>query len=186
VTGGFSLLLLAILLGGMLSIVLYTLRTGISPMPTSWKVRRQLLPLLEPDLEGTVLELGSGWGTLAFALADRCPRARVVAFELSPLPFAVCWLRQRIAPRSNLQLLRQDFFRASFAGASVVVCYLFPGAMARLSPKLLAELPRGARIISHTFALRGWQPVRTLKVGDVYRTPIYVYVVESALNPRAG
>jgi hypothetical protein len=182
VTGTLVLLLLGLLLGGMLSIVVYTLRTGISPMPTLGKVRRELLPLLEPELQGTLLELGAGWGTLAFALADRCPQAKVVAFELSPLPFAFCWLRQRLAPRPNLELRRQDFFRASFSGASVVVCYLFPGAMARLAPKLLAELPPGARILSHTFALRGWKPVRSLVADDLYRTPIYLYTVP----PRAG
>lgn len=183
-TAAVVLALLALLLGGVLSIVFYTLRTGISPMPTLGKVRRQLLPLLPPELEGTVLELGAGWGTLAFALADRCPRARVVAFELSPLPFAFCWLRQRLAPRPNLELRRQDFFRASFTGASVVVCYLFPGGMTRLGPKLLAELSPGARVLSHTFALRGWKPLRTLVVDDLYRTPIYLY--ELPLSPPAG
>lgn len=176
-TGALVLVLLALLLGGMLSIVVYTLWTGISPMPTLGKVRRQLLPLLEPELEGIILELGAGWGTLAFALAARCPKAKVVAFELSPIPFALCWLRQRLMPRANLELRRQDFFRASFSGASVVVCYLFPGATARLAPKLLAELPPGARILSHTFALRGWKPVRSLVVNDLYRTPIYLYTV---------
>ncbi|HEX8697724.1 MAG TPA: class I SAM-dependent methyltransferase [Myxococcaceae bacterium] len=184
-SGGLSLLLLALLVAAVLSIIVYTLRTGISPMPTLGKVRRQLLPLVEPGLEGTVLELGAGWGTLAFALADRCPRAKVVAFELSPLPFAFCWLRQRLAPRPNLELRRQDFFRASFAGASLVVCYLFPGAMTRLAPKLLAELAPGARVLSHTFALRGWTPLRTLVVEDLYRTPIYLYAVEPPLTARA-
>lgn len=171
------LLLLALLLGGMLSIALYTLRTGISPMPTSGKVRRQLLTLVPADLEGPLLELGSGWGTLAFALADHCPRARVVAFELSPLPYAFSWLRQRLAPRPNLQLVRQDFLRASFSGASAVVCYLYPGAMTRLAPKLDGELAPGALVFSHTFALRGWKPLRTLLVDDLYRTPVYVYQV---------
>ncbi len=175
--GDLSLLLLALLIAGVLSIVFSTLRTGISPMPTSRQVRRLLLTLVEPELEGTVLELGAGWGTLAFALADRCPRARIIAFELSPLPFVFCWLRQRLAPRPNLDLRRQDFTRASFSNASLVVCYLYPGAMARLAPKLLAELPPGARILSHTFALRGWKPVRTLVVDDLYRTPIYLYAL---------
>ncbi len=171
------LLLVAVLLAGVASIVLHTLRTGISPMPTAPKVRRQLLSLVPPELEGTVLELGSGWGTLAFALADRCPRAQVVAYERSPLPYAFSRLRQRLAPRSNLRLVRGDFFQASFAGASLVVCYLFPGAMTRLAPKLLAELPPGARIVSSTFALRGWTPLRTLVVDDLYRTPVYLYEV---------
>jgi hypothetical protein len=177
VTEALVLLLVAILLAGMLSIVAYTLLTGISPMPTLGRVQRKLLPLIEPDLEGTILELGAGWGTLAFALADRCPRAKVIAFELSPLPFAVCRLRQRFVPRPNLELRRQDFFRVSFTGASLVVCYLFPGAMSRLAPKLSTELAPGTRILSHTFALRGWTPLRTLVVDDFYRTPIYLYEV---------
>ncbi|MDC0707769.1 class I SAM-dependent methyltransferase [Stigmatella sp. ncwal1] len=169
------LTLLALLLGGMLSIVFFTLRTGISPMPTSARVRRELLKLLPPDLEGTVLELGSGWGTLAFALADACPRAQVVGFELSPLPYAFGWLRQRLAPRRNLRFVRRDFSQVSFAGASLAVCYLFPEAMRRLAPKLAAELPPGAFILSHTFALRGWTPYRTAVAADLYRTPIYLY-----------
>ena len=171
------LLLLAVLLGGVASIVFHTLRTGISPMPTAPKVRRHLLSLIPPEQEGTVLELGSGWGTLAFALADRCPRAQVVAFELSPLPYTLSRLRPRLASRPNLRLVRQDFLRASFAGASLVVCYLFPGGMARLGPKLLAALPPGARIVSSTFALRGWKPLRTVLVDDLYRTPVYLYEV---------
>ena len=171
------LLLVALLLAGMLSIVFHTLRTGISPMPTSAKVRRQLLTLLSPEQEGTLLELGSGWGTLAFALADHCPRVRVVAFELSPLPYAFSWLRQRLAPRPNLELRREDFFQASFAGASTLVCYLFPGAMSRLAPRFATELAPGTRILSHTFALRGWTPLRTQVVDDLYRTPVYLYEV---------
>jgi len=171
------LFLVALLLGGMLSIVVYTLRTGISPMPTLGRVRSQLLPFVEPEHEGTILELGAGWGTLAFALADRCPKAQVIAYELSPLPWAFCWLRQRLAPRPNLELRRQDFFRASFSGASLVVCYLFPGAMSRLAPKLLAELAPRTPVLSHTFALRGWTPVHTILVDDLYRTPIYLYEV---------
>ncbi|WP_225409510.1 class I SAM-dependent methyltransferase [Stigmatella hybrida] len=169
------LVLLALLLGGMLSIVLFTLRTGISPMPTSGRVRRELLALLPEGLEGTVLELGSGWGTLAFALADACPQAQVVGFELSPLPYAFGRLRQWLAPRRNLRLVRRDFFHASFAEASLVVCYLFPEAMRRLAPKLTQELPRGAFILSHTFALRGWTPRRTAVTADLYRTPVYLY-----------
>src|SRR5689334_1257490 len=92
------LLLLALLLGAMLSIVVYSLRIGITRMRTSGKVRQRMLSLLPAAQEGTLLELGSGWGHLAFALADHCPRASVVAYEWSPLPYAFSRLRQRLAP----------------------------------------------------------------------------------------
>lgn len=170
-----SLAVLAAVVAAALSIILYTLRLGISPMPTSPRVRRVLLPLVPPELQGTVLELGSGWGSLAFALADRCPRAQVVAYELSPVPYAFAQLRQLLRPRPNLRLVRQDFFQAPFSEASAVVCYLFPGAMARLEPRLVQELRPEALVFTHTFALRGWTPGQTLRVEDLYRTPVYVY-----------
>ena len=58
---------------GALSVIVYTLRYGISPMPTSPRVRRVLLGLLPEDPGGPVAELGAGWGTLAFPLARRWP-----------------------------------------------------------------------------------------------------------------
>ncbi|MET0406163.1 MAG: class I SAM-dependent methyltransferase, partial [Cystobacter sp.] len=130
------LLLLILLLGAMLTIVVYALRVGITPMPTSPRVRRQMLSLLSGDERGTVLELGSGWGNLAFALADHCPQTQVVGIELSPLPHAFARLRQRLFPRSNLRFVRDDFFHASFAEASVIVCYVHREAMRRLSLRL--------------------------------------------------
>lgn len=182
-TGPFLLLLLwAVLLVGVLSIVVSTLRTGAPPMPSSPRVRRALLALLPGDTRGTVLDLGSGWGDVAFALADHCPQARVVAYELSWLPWLFSRLRQRLFPRANLTLHRGDFFGASFQDAGCVVCYLSPGIMARLAPRFAAELP-GARILSHTFGLRGWPPVRSVRLTDLYRTPVYLYEVPPRAPP---
>nr|WP_227028080.1 class I SAM-dependent methyltransferase [Corallococcus soli] len=146
-------------------------------MPSSPRVRRALLAMLPDPLQGTVLDLGAGWGDVAFLLADHRPQARVVAYELSWLPYAFSRLRQRLFPRANLTLHRADFFRASFRDATCVVCYLSPGIMARLEPRFAAELPEGAHILSHTFGLRGWTPVRSVRLDDLYRTPVYLYVV---------
>ncbi|RKH04814.1 SAM-dependent methyltransferase [Corallococcus sp. CA047B] len=171
------LLLWAVLLAGALSIVVSTLRTGAPPMPSPPRVRRALLAMLPRDTTGTLLELGAGWGGVAFLLADHCPQARVVAYELSWLPLLFMRLRQRCFPRANLTLRREDFFRASLQDASCVICYLSRGHMARLAPRFAAELPEGARVLSHTFALRGWTPARTVRLDDLYRTPVYLYVV---------
>lgn len=157
------------------SIAWHTLAVGISPMPTSRRVRAVLLELVPPGIGGEVHELGAGWGTLAFALAEALPGARVIAWESSPVPFFFCWLRQRARPRKNLELRRGDFFAADLRGARLVTCYLFTGAMARLAPKLEAELPSGAVVLTHTFAVRGWQPEATRTVNDLYRTPVYRY-----------
>lgn len=173
----------------MLSIGAYTLRTGISPMPTTPRVRRVLLNALPARLEGAVYELGAGWGTLAFPLARRYPGCPVLAYELSPLPWLWCRLRQALARAPNLALRRKDFHRAHLGDAALVVCYLYPEGMERLRPKLEAELPIGALVVSNTFAVPGWSPVAVHRVGDLWASRIYVYQANrrrSQPAPEAG
>jgi hypothetical protein len=173
---GLGLAVLALTVAGLVSIVHATLRLGISPVPTSAGVRRALLQMLPASLDGEVHELGAGWGGLALALADARPRARVIAWEASWVPWAVFRVRLWLRPRANLTLVRADLFGADLSRAQAVVCYLWTGAMQRLSAKLQAELPDGAAVLSHTFALRGWTPAETRTVDDLYRTPVYRYV----------
>lgn len=174
-------LMLGVVTAAAASIAWSTLRLGISPMPTSRRVRAALLDLVPREVDGEVHELGAGWGGLAFALAETLPRARVVAWEVSFVPWLVCRLRLALKPRPNLELRRRDFFEADLSGARVVVCYLWTGAMTRLAQKFSAELPEGAVVLSQTFALRGWTAETTRVVEDVYRTPVYRYVVERIL-----
>lgn len=157
------------------SIVLYTLRTGIGPSPSPRSVREVLLAEVPDDFRGVVMELGSGWGHLLLPLARRCPRATIIGYELSPIPFLITRLRVRIFGLRSVQLRRKDFFDESLREATLVVCYLHPGAMDRLARKLADELAPNALILSSTFALPGWEPLRIQRAADLYRTPIYTY-----------
>lgn len=168
---------------GGASIIWSTLRLGISPMPTSPVVRAAALSLLPELREGEVHELGAGFGGVAFALADALPSTSVIAWEASFVPFAVCWLRQRARARRNLSIRRGDLFSADLRRARLVCCYLYPGAMSALAPKLARELPGGAVVLSQTFAVPGWVPETTRRAADLYRTPIYRYVVGRAGSP---
>lgn len=176
-----ALALLGLVVVAAVSIVWTSLAVGISPMPTTPRVRAAMFELLPPVVAGEVHELGAGWGTLAFPLAERYPRSTVVAWEASWVPFIVCWLRvrlwERLRPRGphNLVLRRGDFLQADLTGAALVTCYLFPGGMERLAPKFDAELPRGAVVLSNTFGLRGRTPSATRVVADLYRTHVFRY-----------
>ena len=170
----FDLLALFVIAAAGLSIVWSTLKLGISPMPTSGKVREAMLALV-PDTDGEVHELGAGWGTLAWALAEKLPNARVIAWEASPIPFAFCWLRAHVQRRPNLMLRFCDFHDADLRSARVITAYLWTGAMTRLARKFDAELPPGACVVTHTFAWPGKTPESTTRVDDLYRTPVYRY-----------
>lgn len=160
-----------------LSLVWSTFRYGISPMPTSPKVKNILLKELPETFTGTIYELGSGWGTLAFSLAEKYPQAQVIGYEISLVPYLFARFRNFLNPQKNLFFKRLDFIKCDLSGAQFYVCYLYPGAMAKLSDKLSREAPPGSFLASHTFALPGQKPVRTIAIHDLYHTPIYFYLL---------
>lgn len=169
---------LAIFLYVLGSIVIWSLKNGISPMPTSRKAKRCLLELLPKEIDGNVYELGSGWGTLVFSLARRYPHCRIVGYETSPVPFWFSRLRQMIVRLPNLQLQRRDFFQVPLGDASLLVCYLYPGAMRQLKVKLSEELKSRSWVVSNTFSIPGWKAEEIREVGDIYYSKIYLYRIE--------
>lgn len=166
-------------LSGMLSIVYSSWRNGISPMPTSAVVRGEMArELRRLPAGGTLIDAGSGWGTLAFHLLRTCLEWRIIGVENSPLPLWYArWVR-RILPantRSRIRFERGDLFDYPYAQADAVVCYLHPAAMKRLGAVLKEQLKPGTPVLSVFFALPGWQPVRVVTCRDLYRTKIHVY-----------
>lgn len=164
---------IVVLCGG--SIIWYTLRTGISPMPSSRKARKTMHRLMPSRMVGTIYELGSGWGGVAIAMAKKYPEHKVIGYELSPLPLALARARARIGGYRNLAFRQADYMTADLRDAGLVVCYLFPEGMKALSEKFTRELPDGTTVVSNTFRLPGWQPDETVTVPDIYKTPIYRY-----------
>ncbi len=157
------------------SIVYWSIRNGISPMPTSLKVKKGLFELLPEKVEGDVYELGSGWGTLVFPLAVRYPETHVIGYETSLIPYWISYGFLLAFPKRNLALKRQDFFQVDLKGAHLIVCFLYPGAMEKLKEKFEKELQPGTLIVSNTFAIPGWKPIQIQEVKDLYRTKIYLY-----------
>lgn len=172
--GSFFLILV---LSSTLSIIYCTIKYGISPMPTAPKVKRQLLQIDIALKPGPIYELGSGWGTVAFALAKKYPCRSIEAYELSPVPYLFCLIRNFFLAHPNLHFHRRDFFQIPLNDASMIFCYLYPAAMHRLYAKLKLELAPKAVIITHTFALPYLHPYLKIRVEDLYHTKIYVYQI---------
>lgn len=160
----------------LISIVLGSIRSGISPMPTSPKVKNLLFSKALPSqIQGTIYELGTGWGTLAFPLAKRFPHSQVIGYESSPVPYWISVGLSWVIQNNNLRLVKQDFFQADLHDAALVICYLYPAAMSKLKQKFEKELPPGTWVISNTFAIPGWEPFEIHHVNDLYHSKIFVY-----------
>lgn len=147
-------------------------------MPTGGRVNRVVLDVLqEVNPQGRIVELGSGWGNLAFGIGKQLPHCSVVGYENSPVPYFVSQMLRVVLVLSNVVFKRMDFYAVPLIDFNLVVCYLYPGAMETLREKFEAELRAGSLVISHTFAVPGWEPERVVEVSDLYRTKVYVYRV---------
>ena len=144
-------------------------------MPSTRKQTQAMISLLPASLRGRIADVGSGWGTLAIALARHFPECRITGFENSPIPLFVSKLFAKFARTSNLELIRADLLNVSFSDFQGVVCYLHPAGMRKLQTKLQAESPAGTLVICNTFAMAGWTPEKVTKLDDLYHTQIYFY-----------
>lgn len=172
-----EIIVLGIVLVAILLIFIPTLVTKASPLPTSRAVRETMLAMLPDFIEGPIYELGSGWGGLARALARRYPETPVLAFEVSPLPWAFARVLHAFGGPGNVTFSLGDFLKADLSDAALVACYLPGPAMEKLKPKLAAELPPGALVLSNTFAIRDWQPVDEKTAPDQHLSRVYLYRV---------
>ena len=164
----------------VLSVVWTTLRVGISPMPSSRRAVSAMINLIPNDIPGPVLDLGSGLGSLTRAVARHRQELVVTGYELSPLPLLWARLISRLG-HSTSTYLRRDFFVEDLTSARIVLCYLYPGAMSRISetPEMFSP---GTVLISNTFRVPGWTPDEVVELDDLYRTRVYRYIVGAKVD----
>ena len=120
-----------------------------------------------------VIDLGCGDGQILIAAARRGASGLGVDIDPYPLQLGQYYAR-RAGVAERVRFVRQDLFQTDLRQHNVVMLYLSVALNRRLLPKLRAELPRGARIVSHKFDMGGdWLPTRTLQVDGV---PIYLWI----------
>lgn len=179
----FEYSVLGVIVVGVVVSLYYCGVTGISTIPSSSISRDCILGNIPEDLSGTALELGAGWGTLAFPMAAAQPELQVVALELSPIPWMFMYIRDKLTGgRANISLLRRNFFKHNFDNASLVVCYLHSECLEKLRPKMEAELRPGTLVLSNTFTIPGWQPEAVHRLDDSFCPQVYVYRVPDSLK----
>lgn len=141
---------------------------GAGYEPTPRRSVETMLRFAEVGPQDTLYDLGAGTGAIVFRAA-RTYRARVIGVEVEPLRYLILRLRRASGPFADrIRLYWGNFFDLEFRDATVITAFLWPGAMARLRPKLEAELPPGARVVSHCHPVPGWTEERYDAATDVY------------------
>lgn len=141
-------------------------------VPSNRRTIEKMLKIAKIKKGEKVVDLGCGDGRIVVR-ADRLYGAKAVGYEISWMVWSLAQLN-KLLKGSNAKIYRQSFFQADLSQVDVVFCYLLPEAMRQLEPKFKKELKKGARIVSASFSLPGWKPVRDYpREGRVVR--IFVY-----------
>jgi SAM-dependent methyltransferase len=146
-----------IILMGMLWIFIPVL-SGLPWIPTHRKRIRKALELSELQPGEILYDLGAGDGRV-LVLAARQYDIRGIGIELSPAHCALAWLRVLLSGVYRQVSIRWGNFYASDLGeADVVFAYLTPPHAKRLKPQLEQQLRPGARVVTISADIEGWEP----------------------------
>ncbi len=172
-------LIFSILVTGFLLLFAITTITHIffaAPyVPSKYSVVKRMVSEAHLKPHDTVFDLGCGDGRLLLAAENERKKIRAVGFEVAPLIYFLALFKKWVF-RSKMVIRFRNFFNGNLREADVIFCYLLPEAMQKLSRKIKKECRRGTRIISNTFHLPGFKPVKILKKNPKLGLPtIYVY-----------
>jgi protein-L-isoaspartate O-methyltransferase len=106
----------------------------------------------------TVYDLGSGDGRILITAVQRF-HAKAVGIEISDALVESTTERiQRLGLQNDARVVHADFLTVDLGPADVVTMYLATDTNEMVRPNLEKYLKRGARVVSHDYAVPGWKP----------------------------
>jgi len=134
-------------------------------VPTPDEVVAGMLQAAGVKKGDVVYDLGCGDGRIVIAAAQKFG-TRGVGIDINPVRIQEARENAKKAGVSGLvKFIEQDLFEANIGDATVVTLYLLPAVNLKLRPKLLRDLKPGTRVVSHSFDMGDWKPVKKLEVG---------------------
>jgi SAM-dependent methyltransferase len=144
--------------------------------PSSDRAIDAMLELGRPTPADVVYDLGCGDGRVVITAVERSG-ARGVCIDIDPkLVRRAQENAARAGVSARIEFRTQDLFLADVHDATVVMLFLWPEVNRKLLPKLLAELPAGARIVSNMHDMGDYPPERTIELPSYRQRPHRVYL----------
>jgi SAM-dependent methyltransferase len=180
----------ALPLAGLAPARVFAQRVAAPYVPTPWPIVDAMLDLARIKRDELMIDLGSGDGRLVVTAAKRFG-ARGYGVDINP---ELVSLANRNAAEagvaSRVRFEQRDLFQTDLRGANVLTLYLLPQIVVELVPRILAQMPAGARVVSHDYGLSPWPPERSIELdvpekkaisGTTY-TVLYLYIVPARLG----
>ena len=135
-------------------------------VPTTEEAVRAMLKLADVKKTDIVYDLGCGDGRIVIAAAAAVG-AHGVGIDINPVRIKEANENARKAGVQNIvRFEEKDLFEADIHEASVVTLFLLNAVNLKLRPKLLKDLKPGTRVVSNTFDMGDWKPVKEFVLED--------------------
>ncbi len=137
-------------------------------VPTPMPVVEKMLEMARVDKKDVLYDIGCGDGRIVIAAA-KSYGARGVGIDIDAKLIEEC---EAAAKRAGVEALtrfiRMDATKARFSEATVVAVYLLPESLELMRPQFESQLPAGALVVSHNYAIPGWDDrlIRTESITD--------------------
>ena len=141
-----------------------SLARDVPYVPTPEPVVEKMLELAQVGPKDVIYDLGSGDGRIVITAAKKYG-ARGLGVDIDPELVKEARQKAQAAGVSDRVEFREgNLFDMDLSGASVVTLYLLQDINMRLRPKLLRELKPGTRIVSHSFDMGDWEPLKEVEI----------------------
>ena len=134
------------------------LATGLPWVPARENRIRKALRMAGLQPGEHLYDLGAGDGRV-LVLAAREFGAYAVGIEISPVHCLIARFRALLSGYNRCISIRcGSFFSTNIQEADVIFAYVTPGHAGRLKPYLEQQLKIGARVVTLSAEMEGWQP----------------------------
>ncbi|HTE58474.1 MAG TPA: hypothetical protein VK694_07045 [Verrucomicrobiae bacterium] len=148
---------------------------GAPYLPTLKPQKQAALELLGLEKGQTLLELGSGDGTMLLAAAEQ--GLRVIGYELNPLLVLVSYIRT-YKYRSHVKIIWGNYWSHVWPRADGIYVFLLDRYMKKLDKKIIQNYPeQQVKLASFTFKVPGKEATKDKK-------GVYLYIYDNTNTPK--
>ncbi len=152
-------------------------------VPTPPNVVDRMLEAVRLKAGETLFDLGSGDGRVLISAAQKFG-AKAVGIEISPVSVAATNKRIKdLKLDDKVRVVEGDLMQVDLSSADVVTLYLLTKSNDMLRPLLEKQLKPGARVVSHDYAIRGWQATRVETV-EAHKREHKLFVYEFPIKQQ--
>jgi SAM-dependent methyltransferase len=129
-------------------------------VPSPPEVVDKMLEVAKITDKDVVYDLGCGDGRIVIAAAKKY-KCKAIGIDIDPARIKECEAaKAKVEDKDVRELItfeKKDLFDVDLSKATVVTLYLLPDLNEKLIPQL-KKLPKGARIVSHAWPIKGTTP----------------------------